>query len=44
VVAKPVPHVGDARFHLFDVVLTDGVVQQDVLIFYVIYKVAVVSR
>jgi hypothetical protein len=43
-VAKPVPYVGYARFHLLDVVLTYGIVQQDVLIFYVVYEVAAVSR
>ena len=43
-VAQPVPHVGYARFHLFDVVLADGLVKQDVLIFYIIHESAGVGR
>ena len=44
VMAKPIPHVGYTRLHLFDVVLTDGLVKQDVLIFYIIHKITGVGR
>jgi hypothetical protein len=43
-VTKPVTHVGYACFHLFDIVLAYGIVEQNVLIFNVVYEAALVRR
>jgi hypothetical protein len=44
VMAKPIPHVGYTRLHLFDVVLAYRIVEQNVLVFYIFNKAAVLSR